>query len=156
MAYLHSKRYAPATIASYISAICFVFKWLGYPDPSSSFIVKKLLGATHSLNNQADIRLPITKPILHRLLAALSFVCTIRYDNIMYAAAFLLAFYAFLRIGEMTVKSRTTAYSCIQFSDVSLTSDGMLLSVVRFKSSKSQGPQFIHVAKVSKSAQCQQ
>ncbi|XP_064645370.1 uncharacterized protein LOC135498830 isoform X2 [Lineus longissimus] len=154
VAYLYSKNYAPATIASYLSAVCFTMKWHGYPDPSSSFLVKKLLGAAQNLKGSSDIRLPITKPILVRLLAAVPRVFPLRYQQLLVRAMFSTAFHACLRIGEMVPKTCNPLYSstCIQLGDVTVARGEATISVLRFKSSRTQGPQFIHLA--SGSAPC--
>lgn len=149
IAYLHSKNLAPATIASYLSAVCFVFKWLGLPDPSSAFVIKKLIGAASSLRSRPDIRLPITKQILSRLIAALTHICPQQYTQVMLAAMFVTAFYAFMRIGEMAPRSRSASGACLQYDDVSLTGSEVILSILRFKSSGKQGPQFIHLQSCS-------
>ncbi|XP_064652692.1 uncharacterized protein LOC135503184, partial [Lineus longissimus] len=145
VAYLFSQKYAPATIASYLSAVCFFMKWGGYPDPSASFIVRKLLGAAQNLQARADLRLPITKSILATLLASIPRVYSVQYQQRLVAAMFSTAFHAFLRIGELVPKSAQATASCLQFSDVSTTNSEVLISILRFKSSKAQGPQCIHI-----------
>jgi hypothetical protein len=122
-------------------------KWLGFPDPSSSFVVKKLLGASQSLRGQVDIRLPITRGIMIKLLSALHMIFASPYKQCLVAAMFLSAFHAFLRIGEMVPKGRKDAGSCLQLEDVSLSPQEAIISILRFKSSKSQGPQFIQLNK---------
>jgi hypothetical protein len=51
---------------------------------------------------QVDARLPITRSILHRMLVALPYICSSPFYQILYRSMFLLAFYGFLRVGEMT------------------------------------------------------
>lgn len=145
VAFLHAAGYSPATMATYLSAVCFIFRWLGYPDPSTNFVVKKLLGASQNLHSQPDIRLPITKQILTRLLEAVPLVFTSIYKQKLLAALFITAFYAFLRIGEMVPKSLKTASSCLHYNDLTFSTQEVILSVLRFKTSKSQGPQFIQL-----------
>ena len=53
-----------------------------------------------------DSRLPITLPILNRLVAAASSLEGSAYKNIQFQAMCSLAFYAFLRIGEITSVSK--------------------------------------------------
>jgi integrase len=152
VAYLFSKRYAPATIATYLSAVCFVMKWLGHNDPSSNFVIKKLLGAAQNLKSQVDIRLPITRGILIRLLGALPIVCPPPYQHALFAAMFHIAFAAFLRIGEIAPKTFKVAQNCLQVQDVTFARGEVLVSVLRFKTSKSQGPQCIQLT--SKAPPC--
>ena len=55
---------------------------------------------------RVDTRLPITLPILHKLVdSAESFSCP-KYTKVQFRAMCSLAFYAFLRVGEMTAPKR--------------------------------------------------
>ena len=64
MAFLFSKNFAASTIISYVSAIASIHKFATYPDPTQSFLVKKLLSGTQKIKGQQDTRLPVTEPIL--------------------------------------------------------------------------------------------
>ena len=65
-AYLHARKLAPSSIKSYLSAIGYVHKMKGLPDPTKAFLIEKLLTA---LGGQvsSDIRVPISRPVLHEL-----------------------------------------------------------------------------------------
>jgi hypothetical protein len=66
--------FQPSLILSHVSAInSYVHKLLNKPDPTQySFIVRNLLQGAQKLGKSADSRLPITQPILHRLIEGLS------------------------------------------------------------------------------------
>ena len=68
---LFQKSYSPSTISSHVSALSYVHKILGMPDPTTSFLVSKLLKGCRSLRQSHDSRLPITKEILHKLIISL-------------------------------------------------------------------------------------
>ena len=68
IAYLHNAAYAPTSIISNISAISFFHKINGFRDPSRNVIVAKLLTGAHNLRSVADVRLPVTLPILLKLI----------------------------------------------------------------------------------------
>ena len=74
-------------------------------DPTATFLVQTLLSACHKLSKQFDLRMPIDKPMLSRLLGALEFTVPGKYHRALYKAMVCLAFHAFLRIGEMAVQS---------------------------------------------------
>ena len=58
------------------------------------------------------------------MLGHLSQVIIKSYDNIMYRAMFLLAFYAFLRIGEITIYSVSAdASKLVQIGDITMLGD---------------------------------
>ena len=70
ISYLSCKKFAVATIHSYVSAIGYVHRLRGIGDPTKSFTIQKLLTAT-SRNRVSDIQLPISRPLLHQLVSSL-------------------------------------------------------------------------------------
>ena len=109
--HIHRARYLPATVSSHISAIGYIHKLQGGSDPTTTFLAQKLLSAYHKLGKQFDLRMPIDKPMLSKLLGALDFTVTGKHHRALYRAMFCLAFHAFLRIGEMTVQSANATNS---------------------------------------------
>ena len=105
--YMYEKALSPATICTYAASITTRHKLANFQDPSSSFLVKKLLIATKKVKSTKDCRLPITKNIINLFKRNLHLVTETGTEYITYRAMFLLAFYAFLRIGEITVRSLT-------------------------------------------------
>ena len=57
------------------------------------------------VGSHLDSRLPITLPILHRLLAATNHLCRSPYEICLFRAMYSFAFFACLRIGEITLSS---------------------------------------------------
>ena len=106
IAHLFVQNLSPATIASYISAISFMHKANNFNDPTNSFIIQKILKGVQNLRGHADSRLPITGQILQKLVVALPKVNTHVFQHTMLKSMFCLAFYAFLRIGEIAVKNK--------------------------------------------------
>ena len=109
--HIHRARYSPATVSSHISAIGYIHKLQGGSNPTTTFLVQKLLSACHKLSMQFDLRMPIDKPILSKLLGALDFTVPGKHHRALYKAMFCLAFHTFLRIGEMTVQSANATNS---------------------------------------------
>ena len=98
---------APSTISTYISAISFMHKINGWCDPTTNFIIKKLKEGSRRLKgHNGDSRRPITVDILGRLCNLLQSICSSNYEAILFKAAFLLAFFGFLRVGEFTDVSK--------------------------------------------------
>ena len=102
IAYLFDFHYAPSTVTTYISALGYSHKLLGFPDPSKVFYVSQILKGYKKVGFRLDSRLPITLPILERLVSMAPFLQGSTYQMSQFRAMCLLAFYAFLRIGEMT------------------------------------------------------
>ena len=103
ISHLHRAGYSPATVSSQMSATGYRHKLQGGSDPTTTFLVQKLLSACHKLSKQFDLRMPIDKPMLSKLLGALDFTVPGNHHRALYKAMFWLGFHAFVRIGEMTV-----------------------------------------------------
>ena len=134
LASLHQKGLAASTIRSSGSAISFLHKLRGMPDPMTSFLVAKFLHGLLNVNASQDVRLPITRPILHRMLRALVVMGFSLYKTTLLRAFFLTMFHAFLRIGEATSKS--PASSPIQYADLVIDTQGAAILLNQFKHSK--------------------
>ena len=104
IAHLADHEYRPATVSTAMSALSFVHKLRGLPDPTNTFLIHKMLKGFQKLSPNPICRLPITLGILKQLLLALPSVLNSRYAVTMYKAMFLLAFHACLRVGEITAK----------------------------------------------------
>jgi hypothetical protein len=105
---LHSSRsgLAYSTVGSYFYAISYKCKLNQIHDPTSEFLVSKLLQGMGRLKYKADSRLPITKPVLQDIIRILPLVCTNAFETNLFSAAFSLAFYGLLRVGEVTVDTK--------------------------------------------------
>ena len=82
---------------------------MGLSDPSKVFYVSQMLKGYGKVGFRLDSRLPITLPILNILVAAASSLEGSVYQIIQFQAMCSLAFYAFLRIGEITSVSKQGA-----------------------------------------------
>lgn len=129
IAYLSLSGYKHSTAQSYIAAISFYTKAFYNVDPVNHFITRKLLqGMQRTLPNK-DSRLPITLELLNTILPTLQTVCNTIFESKLLTAAFPLAFYALLRIGEITLSKGNTAASILQFHDISLQQAEIQLTI---------------------------
>lgn len=96
-------------------------------DSTDSFIVNKLLKGMSKTYKRADIRRPITVEILADIIRILPQICNSTYEAKLFSAVFVLAFRAFLRIGE-TVESGKSSH-VIQKRDVILNHTDKSVSV---------------------------
>lgn len=99
IAYSYTQGLAASTTRTHISALSFTFQLGGFEDITQHFLIKKQLQGFTKLNPSSDSRLPITPSILTKFIAVLPHIFN---SVFMLRAMFLLAFYAFLRVGEMT------------------------------------------------------
>ena len=137
VSYLHACQLAPTTVTSYLSAISYVHKLQGLPDPTKTFVIQKLLTAVNR-SRSADIRLPITRSILHQLLGSLQHTNSSASQRTTLSAMFLVAFYGFFRVGELTTKTRASFSNVLQYSNVSFHMNyadiyGVKITLPRFK-----------------------
>lgn len=107
-----------ATARSYVSAISFNCKIQNFPDVPNNFIIAKLLQGMKRLKHRPDTRLPITPQILIQLITSLPHICTNAYEAKLFSAAFSLAFFGFLRIGEIAMSSRKANHYVIGITDI--------------------------------------
>lgn len=119
VAYLSAKKLASSTISTYISALSYVHKIGSFSDPTKAFVVQKIMTAQSRLCSKPDIRLPITRSILHKLVLALSHTITPAYHILLFQTMFLVAFYGFFRVGELTIKTPERRHSVLQFQSLS-------------------------------------
>ena len=87
---------------TYISALSFPHRLAGWPDPTKSEMVKFALRGYSKLCPYQDPRLPITLPILERIITAFNDVFSVCYQPKLIQAMYALAFLAALRVGEIT------------------------------------------------------
>lgn len=121
IAYLYKKQFAPSTISTYLSALGYVHKMLSLPDNTRSFLVDKLVTGSYRLSQTIDTRLPITVPILNKMLIALPTLSISSYEQCLFKALFLFAFSTFARIGELVSVKHIPQDHIVQLSDVSLS-----------------------------------
>lgn len=118
ISFLDVQGHTPNVIASHLSALAYEHKVKNLDDHTQSFKVRKMLTGCRKLNPQKlDSRKPITRIILSKLCDALPALFDSTYTCRLYTAAFCLAFYAFLRIGELTMSNNQQA-NVLQFGDI--------------------------------------
>ena len=116
---------APSSIASYLSAVAYVHKISNWPDPTCSFVVTKMKEGRRRLEPHRDFRCPITFEILSKLVSILPSVCHSGYEVSLFKAAFLLAFFGFLRVSELTCcKKDMCSTRAICVGDISFVKEG--------------------------------
>lgn len=117
IACLFSLGYSPNSISSHVSAISYVHKILSLQDPSETFLVRKIIQGCHHSAPSKDSRLPITGPILANMLKSMDLSVKNLSTRTLLKSIFLLAFNAFLRIGEIVIKSKADQCKVIQRND---------------------------------------
>ena len=94
IAYMYDRHYAPSTVTTYVSALVYCHKLSGFPDPTKAFCIVQMLKGYGKLGSRLDSRLPITLPILNRILESSDEICHTPYDSCLFRAMCSLAFFA--------------------------------------------------------------
>ena len=101
ISYCFERGFSPATIKTYISGLSFYHKLNNWYDPAQLFVVKKLLEGCQRTRKRVDTRAPVTPKILQAICQLLPLVCYNDYEAHMFKAAYLLAYFALLRVSEI-------------------------------------------------------
>lgn len=102
IAYMYDRQYAPSTVSTYVSALGYCHKLSGFPDPTKAFFIVQMLKGYGKLGSRLDSRLPITLPILNRILESAVVICHTPYGRCLFQAMCSLAFFVCMRVGEFT------------------------------------------------------
>ena len=106
VAHLSERQLSYKTIRTYLSAVSYVFRLREWNDPTSGFLVTKTLQGVQKLSPGESIRsLPITRPLLHRLVQAIPHCTACHYYQLLFKTLFLITYYACLRAGEIVVSN---------------------------------------------------
>lgn len=120
IAYLFERNMAPNTISTYIGAMATINKLHGGSDIFNQFLVKKILAGVNRIRGSIDTRLPIQLDLLHALVNSIPQVVPTLYMQTLLKASYLMAFHAFLRVGEIMAKSTTDTTRPLQLQDIVL------------------------------------
>lgn len=138
IAYLSRTGISAATATTYLSGISHAHKIRNLFDHSKSFLVSKMIEGMRRRCKSHDLRTPISINVLKTLISSLYSVCTSSYEAVLFASAFSLAFFALLRVGEITsVSKRESGRHALKLKDIVLNSiKGCEELQVRIASSK--------------------
>ena len=78
------------------------------------------------LDKRHDCRKPITLTILIKLTEALNKVCFSVYESVLFSCAFLIAFFGYLRVGEIAM-SYLNSNHIVKISDVAFDSKAEII-----------------------------
>ena len=92
-----------ATIRSHLSAVAFFHQLHGYANPTSSFLIKKLLASRKKREACPPTRKAITINILRRLISTLKLPKYSSYERKLYTAVFNIMYHAALRASEVCI-----------------------------------------------------
>ena len=142
--YLFDLKYAPSTVNTHVSAIGYSNRLSGLPDPTRVFYILQILKGYGKKGFRLDSRLLITLPILNRIIEASAHIAGSQYQICQFKAMCSLAFFAFLRIGEITVTTSNNQplqlHQLSQLYDTNNHVKGINLTFENFKHNYNQRP----------------
>jgi hypothetical protein len=121
------------TVRSYVSALSFWAQDLGGSAISEDFHVQQLLKGLDNATEAPDTRIPIMLPVLSGLIGAVPRMFADAYDVMLYQAMFATAFFAFLRVGEMTTDGSVSHVPVLTIKDVELGQSELRITQRDFK-----------------------
>lgn len=111
---------SPATIKLNIAAIAFQCKMFNVEDITQCFLIRKMMTGINRADKHIDNRLPVTLDILKKVVDGVYIVCTSNYESTLFAAIFTLAFFGFLRVGELVPNSAIDKGHALLFSNIDI------------------------------------
>lgn len=115
-----------------LAALAFLFKLEGLRDVKKDFMVRQAMKGFWRGRVVQDTRRPVSFGLLQDLVGILPRVCSSLYEVQLFTAAFSLAFFGALRIGELVSKNKRGTGG-LMFSDVQIAADSVQLHISRLK-----------------------
>ena len=128
-----------------MSAVSYFHKAHNLSDHTRAFLISKAIIGARNLSQSVDIRLPVTPSVLSKLVASTYHVFVSPYKYLMMRMIMVLAFQAYLRIGEIIPRSKSDVQGCLRLGDVVIIDDVLTVHFPHFKHSVKQGPQTLRV-----------
>ncbi|XP_077778984.1 integrase/recombinase xerD homolog [Podarcis muralis] len=147
---------AAKTLNIQSSAISFFCKALFSTDPCADFVVRKALKGWRRLQPPGDDkRRPITYDILTQIQKKLRAVCWSKYKARLFSAAYSLAFFGALRIGEVVCEGGPgSRQRGILLSDLTLSSTDLIVQVRSSKTDQWGRGAFLRLLATQKRGPC--
>ena len=150
IAFLSAQNYAPTTATTYIAAVGYFHKLNDWPDPTEKFIIRRMLdGFGRKVGRGVDVRQPITLDLLKRIVLALPHICANSFEASLFHAAFTLAFFGFMRVGEITSASNRDRKISLAPSDIQVRQEkgvrALRVTIRHSKNNQNGPPQVISI-----------
>lgn len=149
LSYMRFKCYAHRTASTYLSAIRFKHRALGFVDNAADVITNKMLEGYRRLNPVVDSRRPITYELLCDICANLQYVCSSQFEATLFRAAYCLAFFGLFRVGELVFSSHSLLDAPLKVSDVQFDKASFQVQLRRSKTNQHGAPQFVPIISTS-------
>ncbi|XP_056385746.1 uncharacterized protein LOC130281967 [Hyla sarda] len=126
---LRSANFSALVARRRLAGVSFYFRLLGWEDITKRFLIQQSLKGWQRTQVRKDLRRPVSYPLLVSLLQASVSCCTSNFEATLYSAAFCVAFFGALRVGELVPSSKRGPGGLL-FDDV-VSSNGVLQLRIR-------------------------
>ena len=146
VAFLHTQKYAPATICSHLSAISYFHTLANFSDPCDNVIIRRMTLGCKKISKHNDSRLPFLSSHIHKLIIANEQLhANSPYLQALYKAIILLAFFGFFRMGEILPQKSSSSSHVLQIDNISLQPKHIHVQLLHYKTQKTDKPLNIHI-----------
>ncbi|KAM9321155.1 integrase/recombinase xerD homolog [Gastrophryne carolinensis] len=129
---LVSKGETPASVDRKMSAMAFLCRLEGWADMTKSFWVRQALKGWRKGHRGVDSRRPVSWGLLRGLIEVLPRVCTAGFEVSLFKAAFSLAFFGALRVGELVSPNKRLPGG-LEVGDVVAADEGVVVPIGKSK-----------------------
>ena len=136
----YTSGYAYMSVRSSISALAFIQNFIQAPDITKNFMVVKALNGFKRLKPSKDVRSPVTLELLQKLIQTVSVIVPDSFMAALLKAMYSLAFFAFLRIGEMTGSHQTNHQLQLHAITVNQKDNTMTVTFETYKHKQDANP----------------
>lgn len=133
----YEKGVSRTAIGKKMAALAFLFQLVGHMYFTKSFVVCRALRGYRKGSSFQDSRRPVSFEVLGTILASLGRVCSLHYQQVLFRAAFVLAFFGAFRVSELVSPSRRVVGGLL-FQDIQ-SSDKLVTILVRHSKTDQQG-----------------
>lgn len=133
ISYCFEQGYAANTIRTYISGLAYKHKLCNWYDPSSIFLIHKLLEGCSELKKTKHNRAPILLSKLKTICIKLPVICYDEYESILFNSAFIVAYLPYLgmfRISELVFTTVLHSDRPLNNNDVSFQDNNKLVIII--------------------------
>lgn len=146
VSYLFLKQFSTSTILSHLSAIAFFHQCKGFPDPTSHYIIRRMILGCKKSRPSSDARLPILLPTLHKLVDSCHTNLQHSYfKKCLFSSIYLTAFHGFFRIGELLPNTLKQSHHVVNFHDISISRSAAAITLRHYKTQTSSNPVTIFI-----------
>ena len=128
------------SVRSSVSALAFIQNFIQAPDITKNFMVVKALNGFNRLKPSKDIRSPVTLQLLQKLIQTVSVIVADPFMAALLKAMYSLAFFGFLRIGEITASNQTNHRLQLHAIMVNQTDSTMTVTFESYKHKQDSNP----------------